>query len=81
MRDRVRTAFVITDYSYIPFTSDTALDAYILPHKDLVPLYEWNAPGKCYLPLGIPTSPEKLRHWEKKRPDGALACRRGAPRY
>lgn len=79
LRDRVRTAFVITDYSYIPFTSDTALDAYILPHKDLVPLYEWNAPGKCYLPLGIPTSPEKLRHWEKEEARRSLGLPQGRP--
>ncbi|MDD6307858.1 MAG: glycosyltransferase [Clostridia bacterium] len=49
-----RSYFVVTDYSVTPLVDETALDAYFIPHKDFVIQYENRAPGKRYIPTGIP---------------------------
>jgi processive 1,2-diacylglycerol beta-glucosyltransferase len=67
----LKKAFVVTDYTYTPFTAETELDAYFIPHKALLEKYEQNAPGKNYFPLGIPTSSKKLVRTEKN--DARLA--------
>ena len=46
--------FVATDYCYTTFVSDTCLDAYFVPHKDIVADYEKKAPNRLYIPSGIP---------------------------
>ena len=51
---KLLTCFVVTDYCYIPFTAKTKLDAYCLPHKDLVPVYDHHGKECLYLPFGIP---------------------------
>lgn len=57
----LNTYFVVTDYSYTPFTPETCLDAYFLPHAGLIPVYEEKAPGKKYVATGIPVSKKKLQ--------------------
>ena len=73
MRAHLTTAFVATDYSYTPFTSETALDAYFLPHRALVADYEKAAPGRNYIPTGIPTSEDRLRPVPREAARAALA--------
>lgn len=65
LKDSIKTAFVATDYSYIPFTSETSLDVYFLPHRELIGKYEESAPGKNYIATGIPTSRRKMEKTEK----------------
>ena len=66
-RESLTTAFVATDYSYIPFTSATYLDACFLPHRKLLQRYEENAPGKNYIVSGIPTSARMTQRTDKAR--------------
>lgn len=56
LSENTTTGFVVTDYSYIPFTAMTNLDVYFLPHADLLPVYSRHAEQRIYLPLGIPVS-------------------------
>lgn len=47
--------YVATDYTCIPFVSETELDGYIIPHRDLTAEYvENNMPADKLFPLGIP---------------------------
>ncbi len=54
---RIRTYFIGTDYAYPPFLHDTDLDAYIIPHPDLVPDFAAaGVPKDRIFPLGIPVA-------------------------
>jgi processive 1,2-diacylglycerol beta-glucosyltransferase len=75
----IKTAFVTTDYSYVPFTSETMLDAYFLPHKGLTAIYEENAPGRNYIATGIPTSRKKLLPTEKSAARETLGLPQNVP--
>ncbi|MCI9067646.1 MAG: glycosyl transferase [Lachnospiraceae bacterium] len=56
--------FVATDYTCIPFTEETGLDAYFIPSDELVAEYvERGIPEERLVPLGIPVSD---RFGEKK---------------
>lgn len=49
------TLFVMTDYTCIPFISETELDVYAIPHKDLVDEFESRGvPREKIIPTGIP---------------------------
>ena len=67
---KLMTCFVVTDYCYIPFTAMTNLDAYFLPHKDLIPVYSRNERGRFYLPFGIPVLQQFVE--EKSKTDARM---------
>ena len=53
--------YVATDYTCIPFISETELDGYIIPHKDLTHEYIDNEmPADKLFPLGIPVIESKF---------------------
>lgn len=53
----VTTCFVATDYAYPPFLSDTELDIYCIPHKDLKEKFEQaGIPSEKIVVTGIPVS-------------------------
>ena len=57
----VPTFFVMTDYTLHAFLNDTELDYYIIPHKDLIPLYVREGfREESLVPLGIPVDEEKF---------------------
>lgn len=57
--DHVPFFGIITDYTVIPFTRDTALDEYFIPHKELVPDFEKKKMRSDNLiPTSIPVSPK-----------------------
>ena len=59
----IPTFFVMTDYTIHPFLNDTELDWYILPHKDLIPLWVVDGFDKNkLLPLGIPVSKDLIEN-------------------
>ena len=58
--------FVATDYCYTTFVSDTCLDAYFVPHRDIVADYEKKAPNRLYIPSGIPVSENKIIKTDKR---------------
>ncbi len=58
---KIPSFFVMTDYTIHPFLNDTELDYYIIPHKDLIPL--WVANGfkeEQLVPIGIPVDTSKF---------------------
>ncbi len=58
--------FVATDYTCIPFTEETACDAYVVPTAELVPEFtHWGIPREKIYPLGIPVSAAFLKTAEK----------------
>ncbi len=65
---RIRTYFVGTDYAYPPFLHDTDLDAYIIPHPDLVESFVSSGiPKEKIFPLGIPVAKTFSEHMEKEK--------------
>lgn len=53
--------YIATDYTCIPFISETELDGYIIPHQDLVAEYVANdMPADKLFPLGIPVIESKF---------------------
>lgn len=53
--------YVATDYTCIPFISETELDGYIIPHRDLAAEYTENdMPADKLYPLGIPVIESKF---------------------
>ncbi len=59
----IPSVFVMTDYTIHPFLNDTELDCYVLPHKDLFPL--WIGDGfkqEQLQALGIPVDEDLFRH-------------------
>ncbi len=54
---QVNTYFVATDYTCIPFTEETDVDYYFIPHEDLKEEYiRRGIPEKKLIPTGIPVS-------------------------
>lgn len=54
---KIPSFFVMTDYTIHAFLNDTELDYYIIPHKDLIPL--WVKEGfreEQLIPIGIPVN-------------------------
>lgn len=57
----VKTYFIATDYTCIPFTEETEMDYYFIPHEDLREEFGGRGiPREKLLPLGIPVS-ERFR--------------------
>jgi len=55
----VPTYFVMTDYTCIPFLSETELDHYIIPHEHLIEEFvEKGLPRNKIVPMGIPVDEE-----------------------
>jgi len=53
----VPTLFVMTDYTCIPFISETELDMYAIPHKDLIGKFEYRGiPKEKIIATGIPVN-------------------------
>ena len=51
----VKTAFLSTDYTLLPFISNTELDLYLMPHEDLADLYvDKGIPREKHAYTGIP---------------------------
>lgn len=68
---------IATDYTCIPFWEETELDAYFLPHGDLVPEFRGKGiPGEKLVPTGLPVSARYLEHTPKKE----ARARLGLPR-
>ena len=63
--------FIATDYAYPPFLSDTDLDGYFIPHKDLALNFaSMGIPREKLIPVGIPVSEtfaEKTDRTEARR--------------
>lgn len=58
---KVPSYFVMTDYTCIPFLSETELDHYIIPHEHLVEEFvEKGVPREKIIPLGIPVDEAKF---------------------
>ena len=58
---------VLTDYTYIPFFSDTKLDGYFIPHSDLKQdLIQKGFTDTMLSPTGIPTSKRFRNHISKE---------------
>ena len=58
---------IATDYTCIPFWEETACEAYMLPHKDLVEEYVLRGMDREILhPMGIPVSGKFLEASEKR---------------
>ena len=54
---RVRTYFIATDYTCIPFTEETNPDYFFIPHEELAPEFvKRGIPEEKLAPLGIPVS-------------------------
>ena len=59
----IPSIFVMTDYTIHPFLNDTELDYYVLPHKDLFPLWIRDGfPKEKLLAYGIPVNEELFAH-------------------
>lgn len=57
----VPTVFVMTDYTCIPFLTETELDKYVIAHEDLVEEFaERGIPREKIVPLGIPVDATKF---------------------
>ena len=57
----VPAIFVMTDYTIHPFLNDSELDYYVIPHKDLIPLWVENGfKEEELVPIGIPVDTSKF---------------------
>ena len=64
---RVNTYFVATDYTCIPFTEETNMDYYFIPHEDLKEEYiKRGIPENKLIPAGIPVSERFVNLPDKK---------------
>lgn len=58
----VRTYFIATDYTCIPFTEETRVDYYFIPHEELATEFiRRGIPAEKLVPAGIPVS-ERFLH-------------------
>lgn len=58
---KVPVLFVMTDYTCIPFLPETELDAYVIPHQDLIEEFvEKGLPREKLLPFGIPVDERRF---------------------
>ena len=71
--------FVVTDYTYTPFVSETDLDGYFIPHAALLPLYRQKAPGKRCIATGIPVTSDKIAKISKEEARQALHLPASSP--
>lgn len=59
---KLKSYFIATDYTCIPFTEETSPDYFFIPHEDLIPEFaERGIPAEKLVPLGIPVS-ERFVH-------------------
>lgn len=57
----IPSIFVMTDYTCIPFLSETELDKYVIPHEDLIEEFaEKGIPREKIVPAGIPVDTGRL---------------------
>lgn len=57
---RIPTYFVMTDYTCIPFLSETDLDYYVIPHEHLIEEFaERGIPREKIIPIGIPVDEQR----------------------
>lgn len=76
----VRTYFVATDYTCIPFTEETTPDYFFIPHAELADEFAARGiPGNKLVPTGIPVSERFLIKAGKEEARKLLAIRRGIP--
>lgn len=80
-KPHVATYFVATDYTCIPFTEETRMDYYFIPHEDLTEEFvKRGIPAEKLVPTGIPVSerfvelPEKAVCRRKLQIDGNKKC-------
>lgn len=65
-RPNIRTYFVGTDYTCIPFTEETEADYYFIAHEELLEEYvRKGIPREKLVPTGIPVS-DRFRHLPEK---------------
>jgi processive 1,2-diacylglycerol beta-glucosyltransferase len=63
----VKTSFLSTDYTMLPFIETTELDQYFMPHRDLAGLYtEMGLPSENLVDTGIPVRSQFLEYGLKK---------------
>ena len=63
----VQTYFIATDYTCIPFTEETKVDYYFIPHEELATEFiKRGIPAEKLVPTGIPVSERFLQLPEKR---------------
>lgn len=63
----VKTSFLSTDYTMLPFIETTKLDQYFMPHRDLTDLYtEMGLPLASLVDTGIPVRSQFLEYSKDK---------------
>lgn len=63
----VQTYFIATDYTCIPFTEETKVDYYFIPHEELATEFiKRGIPAEKLVPTGIPVSERFLKLPEKR---------------
>ena len=69
----VQTYFIATDYTCIPFTEETKVDYYFIPHEELATEFiKRGIPAEKLVPTGIPVSERFLKLPEKREARGQL---------
>ena len=69
----VQTYFIATDYTCIPFTEETKVDYYFIPHEELTTEFiKRGIPAEKLVPTGIPVSERFLKLPEKREARGQL---------
>ena len=67
MDSEVQTYFIATDYTCIPFTEETKVDYYFIPHEELTTEFiKRGIPAEKLVPTGIPVSERFLKLPEKR---------------
>lgn len=73
---------VATDYTCIPFWEETELDAYFLPHQDLIPEFAGKGvPEEKLVPTGLPVSGRYLARTDRREARRALGLDPEAPMF
>lgn len=69
----VQTYFIATDYTCIPFTEETKVDYYFIPHEELATEFiKRGIPAEKLVPTGIPVSERFLQLPGKREARGQL---------
>lgn len=72
-RPSVKTYFIATDYTCIPFTEETEMDYYFIPHEDLKEEFcKRGIPMEKLVPTGIPVSERFLDVKDRKEARNSL---------
>ena len=67
-KSEVQTYFIATDYTCIPFTEETKVDYYFIPHEELATEFiKRGIPAEKLVPTGIPVSERFLKLPEKEK--------------